>query len=121
MKLIVGLGNPGIKYSQTRHNTGFIIIDNFALYYSLKFKEGKGDWLYCGSNIGGTDYYLMKPVTFMNNSGYAVLDFVNRYGIQTEDMLVVYDDFQIPAGTIRVRPAGSDGGHSANLLPFGSN
>jgi len=112
VKLIAGLGNPGSKYKLTRHNIGFIILDYLAEFLSIDFKAGKGDWYGASGKIGNNDFYLMKPVTYMNDSGIAVSDFVNKSGIKPEDILVVQDDFQLQLGTIRVRPNGSDGGHN---------
>ncbi len=112
MKLIVGLGNPGSKYELTRHNIGFIILDFFAESLSIGFKAGKGDWLEAKGRIGEEDIYLLKPLTFMNNSGIAILEFMEKTGTDIKDVLVVVDDFQIPLGMIRVRKGGSDGGHN---------
>lgn len=112
MKLIVGLGNPGNKYVLTRHNIGFIAVDYVSDYLRLSFKEGKGDWYELNGTYKGTDFFVIKPVTYMNNSGVAVLDFVSKHKIALNDILIVYDDFQIPLGSIRVRENGSDGGHN---------
>lgn len=108
MKLIVGLGNPGSKYALNRHNIGFIIADYIAETEKLSFKPGKGDWYYAE----GKDYYLLKPTSYMNNSGIPVSEFMEANEIKTEDILIVLDDFQLPLGTIRVRPSGSDGGQN---------
>ena len=112
MKLIVGLGNPGSKYELTRHNIGFIILDFFAESLSINFKAGKGDWLEAKGRLGDEDVYLLKPLTFMNNSGIAILEFMEKTGADIKDVLVIVDDFQIPLGMIRVRKGGSDGGHN---------
>lgn len=112
MKLIVGLGNPGSKYELTRHNIGFIIADFFAESLNISFKAGKGDWLEAKGRIGDEDVYLLKPLTFMNNSGMAILEFMEKTGADIKDVLVIVDDFQIPLGMIRVRKDGSDGGHN---------
>ena len=112
MKLIVGLGNPGSKYELTRHNIGFIIADFFAASLNISFKAGKGDWLEAKGRIGDEDVYLLKPLTYMNNSGMAILDFMEKTGADIKDVLVIVDDFQIPLGMIRVRKDGSDGGHN---------
>lgn len=112
MKLIVGLGNPGSKYELTRHNIGFIIADFFAGSLNISFKAGKGDWLEAKGRIGDEDVYLLKPLTFMNNSGMAILEFMEKTGADIKDVLVIVDDFQIPLGMIRVRKDGSDGGHN---------
>ncbi len=112
MKLIVGLGNPGSQYELTRHNIGFIILDLFADSLGIKFKEGKGDWYESKGKLSDEEIYLLKPTTYMNNSGVAVKDFVDRNNISINDVLVVVDDFQIPLGTIRLRKDGTDGGHN---------
>ena len=112
MKLIVGLGNPGSKYELTRHNIGFIILDFFAESINISFKAGKGDWLEAKGKIGDEDVYLLKPLTYMNNSGVAILEFMEKTGSDIKDVLVIVDDFQIPLGMIRVRKGGSDGGHN---------
>ena len=112
MKLIVGLGNPGSKYELTRHNIGFIILDFFAESLNISFKAGKGDWLEAKGRLGDEDVYLLKPLTYMNNSGVAILEFMEKTCAEIKDVLVIVDDFQIPLGTIRVRKGGSDGGHN---------
>ena len=112
MKLIVGLGNPGSQYELTRHNIGFIVIDFFAEFLQIRFKEGKGDWLEAKGKLNDEDVYLLKPLTYMNNSGIAVREFIEMHDLNESDVLVVVDDFQIPLGMIRVRKDGSDGGHN---------
>lgn len=112
MKLIIGLGNPGKKYELTRHNIGFQILDYIADYLKVKFKPAKGEWYGASGNYNGFEFYLMKPSTFMNKSGEAVIDFLTSNNIPLNNILVVYDDFQIPLGTIRLRMQGSDGGHN---------
>ncbi|HRI84289.1 MAG TPA: aminoacyl-tRNA hydrolase [Ignavibacteria bacterium] len=110
--MIVGLGNPGVKYENTRHNIGFLILDQFAANRKKNFKAGKGDWYECGLKVNGEDVILMKPVTYMNNSGSAVKEFCELHDLKNEDVLVIYDDFQLRLGMIRVRKKGSDGGHN---------
>lgn len=122
MKLIVGLGNPGKKYETTRHNAGFIVIDHFAEHLKVKFEESKGDWLEGRIKVNDEDIYLIKPLTYMNNSGIAVREFTDNVNEKTiaeeysaaqyNNMLVIVDDFQIGLGSIRVRKKGSDGGHN---------
>ncbi|MEO6694797.1 MAG: aminoacyl-tRNA hydrolase [Ignavibacteria bacterium] len=112
MKLIVGLGNPGIKYQLTRHNIGFLIIDKFSELFKSGFKAGKGDWAECKINFEEEDVYLLKPLTYMNNSGIAIKEFSENHNINIRDVLIVVDDFQIPLGTIRLRKSGTDGGHN---------
>jgi len=103
--LVVGLGNPGIKYSATKHNFGFWVLDKIVEKSSLKWQSGYGDYLY----VKNKDLILAKPTTFMNNSGLAVKDLCNHYN-QTE-IIIVYDDIDLPLGTTRFRSNGSAGGH----------
>lgn len=108
MKAIVGLGNPGRKYSDTRHNIGFMIIDELSDRLGLKFKSGKGEYLYASNN----NVMLIKPLTYMNNSGIAVREMIQYFKILTTDLLIVFDDLDLPFGKIRIRSNGSSGGHN---------
>jgi PTH1 family peptidyl-tRNA hydrolase len=112
LKLIVGLGNPSSKYELNRHNVGFLILDYLTNSLNLSLTASKGDWCGCEGTYQVNDFYLMKPTTFMNNSGMAVNDFLSIHEIPLKNLLIVFDDFQIPLGTIRVRTKGSDGGHN---------
>jgi len=112
LKLLAGLGNPGLKYSRTRHNIGFFVIDVLCKRHKIELKPGKGEWLEADFRLRGEDVILMKPLTYMNRSGIAVRDLMEKREIVKEDLLVMVDDFQIPLGTIRVRDKGSDGGHN---------
>jgi PTH1 family peptidyl-tRNA hydrolase len=107
MTVLVGLGNPGRNYSDTKHNFGFWVLDNFAEKRSLKFQAGKGDYLLVKSN----DIALVKPTTYMNNSGMAVADYCRYFQNTPEELLVVYDDIDLPLGTLRFKPSGGSGGH----------
>ena len=107
MTVLVGLGNPGRNYSDTKHNFGFWILDKFAEKRSLKFQAGKGDYLLVKSN----DIALVKPTTYMNNSGIAVADYCRYFQNTSEELLVVYDDIDLPLGTLRFKPSGGSGGH----------
>lgn len=109
---MAGLGNPGIKYSLTRHNVGFFVIDVLCKRHGLNLKPGKGEWAEAQFRYHGEDVLLMKPLTYMNRSGLAVSDLIRKKELDVEDLLVIVDDFQIPLGTIRVRDKGSDGGHN---------
>ena len=112
MKLIVGLGNPGKKYEKTRHNVGFMFVDKFAKEIKVDFTLNKQlKSLIANTIIGGEKVVLIKPQTFMNLSGEAVLAAKNYYKIDTEDILVIYDDLDLPTGKIRIRKNGSSGGH----------
>lgn len=112
MKLIVGLGNPGREYENTRHNIGFDVIDYLAERFGvninkIKFKGLMGDFIYEGEKI-----ILLKPSTFMNLSGESVREAMDFYKINIDDIVVVYDDIALDVGRIRIRPSGSDGGHN---------
>jgi PTH1 family peptidyl-tRNA hydrolase len=109
---IVGLGNPGNEYEWTRHNVGFFVVDALGDTLRTEFEAGKGDYLLATVQSGGTPIALVKPLTYMNNSGLAVADLVERYNVEPRDVLVVCDDFNLPLGKIRLRPKGSDGGHN---------
>ncbi len=114
MKLIAGLGNPGTQYANTRHNIGFIALDYLSAFLKINFKPGKGDFYFASGKYRNEDYFLLKPSTFMNNSGLAILQFLELYENIEDSMniLVVHDDFHIPLGTIRIRTNGSDAGHN---------
>ena len=113
MKLIVGLGNIGPKYTFTRHNAGFMLVDSIALNANLNFKENSR--LKCLTtnfrNETG-DYLIIKPTTFMNLSGEAVRAVMDYYKIPIEDVLIIFDDLSLEMGKIRFRANGSDGGHN---------
>lgn len=112
MKLIVGLGNPGNKYEKTRHNIGFMFTDelvkknnfNFTLDKKLQTKIASGI-------INNEKVYIIQPQTYMNLSGEAVRAVCKYYGIDVNDILVIYDDLDLPVGKVRIRPNGSSGGH----------
>lgn len=114
MKLIVGLGNPGKEYENTRHNAGFMALDRLAGEFdfpSFKFSEKHKAEISEGQ-IGGEKVLLAKPHTFMNHSGQAVRPLVQFHKIPHGDLVVLYDDIMIPQGTLRLRPEGSAGGHN---------
>lgn len=110
MKLIVGLGNPGKKYEQTRHNTGFLVIDKVAEKLNTQFNQTKFHSLYTVVVYNNEQVMLLKPKTYMNLSGEAVSAAVRFFKIKHEDILVISDDLDLPVGKIRVRASGSAGG-----------
>lgn len=110
--LIVGLGNPGGKYEITRHNAGFLWADLFAESLDTEIKRLKYHALTAEVNIDGHRCLLMKPQTFMNNSGEAVSEAAKFYKIPLEKIIVVFDDISLPIGKLRVRRKGSAGGHN---------
>jgi PTH1 family peptidyl-tRNA hydrolase len=112
MHCIVGLGNPGSQYEGTRHNLGFDVADEIANALHLRFKAGKGEYLLATGTVDDRPLILIKPLTYMNESGSAVLDVQEEYKIPIERLLIVCDDFQLPLGQLRLRPRGSDGGHN---------
>lgn len=110
--IIAGLGNPGRKYENTRHNLGFITVDKIAEDNDISVKKIKFKSLVGEGVIGRDKVILMKPQTFMNNSGEALREIVNFYKVSPENLIVIYDDFDIPIGSIRVRKFGSAGTHN---------
>jgi len=105
--ILVGLGNPGIKYSSTKHNFGYWVIDSIIKNSSLKLKAGKGDYLY--SKDG--DSLFVKPTSYMNNSGLAIKQVLDYYKASIEDLIIIYDDIDLPLGTIRFKDKGGPAGH----------
>lgn len=112
MKLIVGLGNPGDKYKKTRHNVGFNVIDELADRFNISVKNKEHKGLAGKGIIMGEKVILLKPQTFMNNSGDSVVPLAAYYGIHEEDIIVVYDDICLEPGHLRIRKKGSAGGHN---------
>lgn len=113
MKLIVGLGNIGTKYTFTRHNVGFMLADSIALNNNLSFRENSRlKCLMTNLRNSSEDYLIIKPTTFMNLSGESVRAVMDYYKIPKEDVLIIYDDLSLNLGKIRFRANGSDGGHN---------
>ncbi len=112
MKLIVGLGNPGKEYENTRHNTGFLVIDSFARKNNVEITKKKFNGLYSEVTINKEKVILLKPQTYMNLSGESVARFVNFYKIDIKDILVINDDLDLEVGRIRLRKNGQSGGHN---------
>ena len=110
--LIVGLGNPGKEYAATRHNIGFITLDRLAQQEHFDIKKIKFKSLVCDTVFAGKRCMMMKPSTFMNNSGEAVGECARFYKIPPEHILVIYDDINFDPGVMRIRKKGSDGGHN---------
>lgn len=112
MKLVAGLGNPGKKYQNTRHNLGFMVIDRLAEYAGIQLDQTKRKCRYGKGRLCGVDLVLLQPQTFMNLSGEAVLYLASFYRIQPEDIIIICDDIALPFGKIRIRASGSHGGHN---------
>lgn len=112
MKLIVGLGNPGKEYENTRHNTGFIFIDNFAKKEGISIDKEKFNGLFKEATINNQKVILLKPLSYMNLSGEVVKKYVDYFKIDINDILIINDDLDMDIGKIRLRPQGSSGGHN---------
>lgn len=109
MRYVVGLGNPGRKYRDTRHNIGFWVVDRIASTRQIQWSSGRGEYLY--GRDQQMDLTVVKPLTYMNNSGQAVRQLIEWEKGSYEDLLVVYDDLDLPLGRIRFRPEGGPGTH----------
>lgn len=112
MKLIIGLGNPGSQYVDTRHNVGFAFLDCLANKYNIKVKKAECRAITGVGHIGGEEVVLAKPQTYMNASGESVCALLAKYRVTMEDCIILYDDVSLPLGRIRIRPQGSAGGHN---------
>jgi peptidyl-tRNA hydrolase len=112
MKLIVGLGNPGGEYQDNRHNIGFRVVDEFARKFRISFDTHEKDSMTGRGRVAGQSILLAKPLTYMNLSGAAVRGLVNSYLESPEDLMVVYDDVDLPLGKLRLRADGTAGTHN---------
>lgn len=110
MWLIVGLGNPGKRYEKTRHNVGFLVIEEIAERAGLKFKTER-DFRMARGTVEDKDLILLEPLTFMNLSGIAVKEVIKRFNLMPEDLIVIHDDIDMETGRLRIRKKGSSGGH----------
>jgi PTH1 family peptidyl-tRNA hydrolase len=112
MRIIVGLGNPGREYASTRHNLGFLVVDELARRLGAHGARKRFRSDLAEGTLDGERIVLVKPQTYMNLSGYAVREVVNWYHAPRDNLLVVLDDLDLPSGTIRIRADGSAGGHN---------
>lgn len=113
MQLLVGLGNPGDKYQETRHNIGFRFLDLLAKHEGLRFVAApRFRAETCNWEVDGEKIILVKPQTFMNNSGESIGQLARYYQVATSDIFVVYDDLDLPAGKLRIKKGGGHGGHN---------
>ena len=112
MLLIVGLGNPGTRYRCTRHNIGFQCVDLIAHKWGIRQSERRAKAVLGRGNHAGVDIVLAKPRTFMNNSGEGVDYLLTRFAATPADLVIIYDDMELPLGRLRIRASGSDGGHN---------
>lgn len=112
MKMIVGLGNVGKKYENTRHNVGFSVVEELANRYQVDFNQEKFEALLATTFISGEKVLLVKPTTFMNDSGRVVGPLMNYFDMTVDDIIIVHDDMDLELGRIRLRQKGSAGGHN---------
>ena len=112
MKMIVGLGNPGKKYEQTKHNVGFRVVDALAKEYEATFQKNPFEAQVATFFLNGEKIILVKPQTYMNDSGRAVGPLMTYLGVELTELVVVYDDLDLALGKIRLRQKGSAGGHN---------
>jgi PTH1 family peptidyl-tRNA hydrolase len=110
--VIIGLGNPGSEYEGTKHNIGFAVVDALAKKLHVNLRAGRGEYMIGLAASGEQKLALIKPLTYMNNSGIAVREIMDWYKVPISDLMVVTDDFHLPLGTLRIRLKGSDGGHN---------
>ncbi|WP_211232600.1 aminoacyl-tRNA hydrolase [Brachyspira alvinipulli] len=111
-KLVIGLGNPGEEYKNNRHNIGFIMLDKIAQNLSVNFDNNKKKSLYGRAKKNDIEYILLKPLTYMNLSGESASYITKFFNINVEDIIVIYDDMDIPFGTFKIKKGGSSGGHN---------
>lgn len=112
MKLIVGLGNPGPQYEHTRHNTGFRVVDRLARRWGFPWSERRARALLASGSVGAEKVILAKPLTFMNVSGESVGELARWYRVPPQDLLIIYDELDLPTGRVRLRAGGSAAGHN---------
>jgi len=112
LKLLIGLGNPGKEYRETRHNVGFWVVDEIAKRRGLEWKAASMTDAMTAKAFGATSFMLAKPLTYMNASGLAVGALADYFDVGPSDVLVIYDDIDLPFGKLRIRPKGSAGTHN---------
>jgi PTH1 family peptidyl-tRNA hydrolase len=111
MKLVVGLGNPGSEYRDTRHNMGFMVVEAIAAGLRKRFEKSEAKALTLTTQLADQEVVLVKPQTYMNLSGQAVVRLLEKYHLAPGDLIVIYDDIDLPFGTVRIRERGGSGGH----------
>ena len=112
MRVIFGIGNPGSGYQLNRHNAGFLFLDQFVQNHKLIFHASEFDNYFASGELEGNEYILVKPTTYVNRSGLAAEQIINKYNLNVNDFLCVSDDINLPVGEFRLRLAGGDGGHN---------
>jgi len=111
MWIVAGIGNPGRRYSRTRHNIGFMVVEEVARRYEIDLKEKKGKYRMGRGSIGGEEVLLIEPLLYINMSGAVIKDIVDKYNIQPGKLLVIHDDLDMVTGKLRLKRKGSSGGH----------
>jgi len=112
LRILLGIGNPGIKYNETWHNVGFIILNILAQQLKVNFKPSKHDYYFAEGSYQNNDFLLIKPTTYVNNSGIAASHIIEKYSVELNDFLVICDDLNLPKGEIKLKQNGGDGGHN---------
>ena len=112
MRLVVGLGNPGKAYEKTRHNIGFMVLDNYLSKKNLTFSDNKYEGVYTKTVINGEDVIFLKPQSYINLSGEVIIKFMNFYKIPVDNIFIIHDDLDIECGNYKLRYKGSSGGHN---------
>jgi peptidyl-tRNA hydrolase, PTH1 family len=112
LKLVVGLGNPGAEYRNTRHNAGFMVVDKIALDFNIAFNQRKFDLVFGRGYVEDVEVLLAKPMAFMNRSGPPVQKLAHYYRLQCEDMLIIHDDIDLAYGRLKIKEKGGHGGHN---------
>ncbi|NUN08248.1 MAG: aminoacyl-tRNA hydrolase [Ignavibacteriaceae bacterium] len=112
MKVIVGLGNPGQRFQETRHNVGFMFLDYLAQKFNLEFVPGRRDYFIAEGSLDGQEFVLIKPTTYMNLSGRIIHQYLTEHRLLPQDVMVVYDDVNLEFGRARVKNGGGSGGHN---------
>ena len=111
MRLILGIGNPGLRYKNNRHNVGFMFLNYLADKYSISFIPSRNEYYYSEHKIGDNSLSLIKPSNYVNNSGFSALQAISHYHATLDDLLVIHDDVYLPTGSFRLKVNGGDGGH----------
>ena len=111
MRIVLGIGNIGDRYRNTRHNVGFMFLDYLASKYSISFLPSRNDYYYAEHIIGENQFTLLKPANYVNNSGFSALQALSHYNVSVDDLLVIHDDVYLELGSLRVKISGGDGGH----------
>jgi len=115
VRVILGIGNPGIRYQNNRHNVGFMFLDYLAKSYSLEFTTSKKSYLFAEAKVDDYEFVLVKPTTFVNNSGLAAIECLNDFNAKPEDLLVIFDDLNLEPTRIRIKSYGGGSGHNGIL------